>query len=195
MSDLLRECGRKVFHMLSLVYLAAYFMIGYPAILAWLGAWSAVVVAVESSRLYLPGFNDFLFRLFRGLSRPEERGHYSGVFHTTIGALVLIVLFGARPSFVAAGIWCVSLGDAAAALVGKSIGRVRILGGKKSVEGSAACFLVCAGACSALGFRPAAAAAAALAATVVELLPTTWFFNDNLWMPLATAAALALCAG
>ena len=102
MSDLLRECGRKVFHMLSLVYLAAYFMIGYPAILAWLGAWSAVVVAVESSRLYLPGFNDFLFRLFRGLSRPEERGHYSGVFHTTIGALVLIVLFGARPSFVAA---------------------------------------------------------------------------------------------
>jgi dolichol kinase len=194
-ADLLREAGRKTFHMLSLVYLAAYYLIGYPLILKWLSGWAVVVVAVETARLYLPGFNDYLFKLFRGLSRPEERGHYSGVFHTTIGALAVIWLFGDRPAYVAAGIWCVSLGDAAAALVGKAIGRLRLPGSKKSVEGSTACFVVCAAACLAVGFPPLAAAAGALAATVVELLPTTWFFNDNLWMPLATAVALRVCAG
>lgn len=195
MNELLREAGRKTFHMLSLVYLGAYYLTGYPAILKWLSAWAVVVVLVETARLYLPGFNDYLFKLFRGLSRPEERRHYSGVFHTTIGALAVIWLFGGKPAYVAAGIWCVSLGDAAAALVGKAIGRLRFPGSKKSVEGSAACFIVCAAACQLLGFPPASSALGALAATLVELMPTTWFFNDNLWMPLATAVALRACAG
>lgn len=194
MKELLREAGRKTFHMLSLAYLAAYFLIGYPRILAWLGVWTVVVVVVESGRLYWRGANDFLFGLFKGLSRPEERKRYSGIFHTTVGALIVIVLFGSQPRLVAAGIWCVALGDAAAALVGKAIGRIRLAGSKKSVEGSLACFLVCAAACRALGFGLPAAAAGALAATIVELLPTTWWFNDNLWMPVAAAAAVRLCA-
>lgn len=195
MNDFLRECGRKAFHMLSLAYLAAYFVIGYPLVLRWMAGWTVVVVVVETARLYSRAFNDFLFALFKGLSRPEERGQYSGILHTTLGALSLMALFGAEGKLVAAGIWCVALGDAAAALIGKSFGRHKFPGSKKSLEGSLACLAVCAAACRALGFPAAACLAGAAGATFVEFLPTTTWFNDNLWMPLATAAAIKLCAG
>jgi dolichol kinase len=194
MSDFLRECGRKLFHMLSLVYLAAYHLIGYPRVLGWLFSWMLVVGAVETARLYKGGLNDWLFSLFKGLSRPEERGHFSGIFHTTAGVLVIVLFFGDFPRVVSAAIWCVALGDAAAALIGKSLGKRRLFGGKKTLEGSAGCFGVCFAACLLHGFHPVAAAAGALAATAVELVPTTSRVNDNLWMPVASAIALYLCA-
>jgi len=49
-----RECGRKAFHMLSLAYLAAYHLIGYPGVLAWMAAWTALVTALEFGRLRAP---------------------------------------------------------------------------------------------------------------------------------------------
>jgi len=38
-----------------------------------------------------------------------------------------------------------------------------------------------------------AAFASALAVSLVELLPTTGWFNDNLWMPVASAVVLRAC--
>lgn len=188
-----QEMQRKAFHMLSLVYLLAYWLIGYPRVMPWMYAWAAVVVVVELGRVYIPGINRFLMRgIFAKLSRPEEHKHVSGIFHTTLGVLILWAFFGDQPKLVAAAIFCVAFGDAAAAIVGKSIGRTRLFGSKKSVEGSAACWAACFLSCRLTGFGALACAAAATASTAVEWFPTTAWFNDNLWLPVAAAGALRL---
>ena len=192
-AELGREILRKTWHMASLAYLAAYKLIGYPRIAGWLAAWSALVAAVEFGRLYVPRLNELLFKAFGILARPEERGRVSGILHTTLGALLLILAFGRRPAIVAAGLLYVALGDAAAALVGKSLGRHRLPGSRKSIEGSLGCFAACAAVGWGMGFPAPAVLLAAATATGIELLPTTALFNDNLWMPVGTAVVLSLC--
>ena len=71
----------------------------------------------------------------------SELNAFSGIFHTTAGCLAVMFWAGSKPAVVWASLLYLALGDAAAALVGKAAGRHKIAGGKKSVEGSAACFL------------------------------------------------------
>ena len=193
-SPLMREVARKSFHLLSLLYLAAYKLIGWPRVMPVMAVWVAVVVAVETWRLKSPAVNAALTNFFGGLAREEEHDKYSGIIHTTLGVWILWLCFGYYSRVVSAAIYYVALGDASAALVGKAIGRHRIGDSKKSVEGSAACFVVCllVGLAHRIHFGPALLAAAV--ATVVEFFPTTRWWNDNLWMPVVTATVLRLCA-
>ena len=190
MSDLKREFGRKAFHMLSLVYWAAFFFFGWPRIVYWMAGWLLIVVIVETARLRVPAVERRLVGLFEGMIRETERRYYSGILHTTAGSLAAMLIAGGDPVIVGAAIGSLAFGDAAAALVGKAFGRTKILGGKKSLEGSLACFAAAFAVAIGVGARPGAALASALAATAVELLPTTGFFNDNLWMPVASAVVL-----
>jgi dolichol kinase len=183
------EIGRKAFHMLSLVYLAAFHLIGYPRVIVPLVVWLVFVTVVETGRLASPRINRALTWFFRGMMRETEQRAYSGIFHTTAGCLGAMLIAGRQPRVVTAALLCLALGDAAAALAGKAWGRRRLPGSAKSIEGSCACLLVCLGVCLAAGLGLMPAVAAAFAATLVELLPTTRFFNDNLWMPAAAAAA------
>ncbi len=185
-----QEARRKAFHMASLLYLAGYLLIGYPRVVAPLILWSVFVAFVELGRLRWRRLNEFLFSIFGSLSRAEEKQHASGILHTTLGALIVVLAFGTDRRVISAAIFCVAFGDAAAALVGKPFGRHKIPGSKKSLEGSAACFLACLGVCMAHGYSAGASAAAAFIAAGIEFLPTTPWFNDNLWMPLGAACAL-----
>ena len=189
-SDLTRELGRKAFHMLSLVYWAAFAFFGWPRIVYWLGGWLILVLIIETARLYVPAVERRLVGLFEGMIRDTERRHYSGIVHTTTGSLAAMLIARGDPVIVGAAIGSLAFGDSAAALVGKAFGRANILGGKKSLEGSLACFAACYAVAIAVGVRPGAALASALAASAVELLPTTGFLNDNLWMPVAAAVVL-----
>jgi len=188
--ELSREFGRKAFHMLSLVYWAAFAWLGWPRILYWLVPWLVVVLIIETARLRIPAVERTLVGLFEGMIRDTERRHYSGIAHTTTGSLISMLIASGDPVIVGAAIGQLAFGDAAAALVGKAFGRTKILGGKKSLEGSLACFATCFAVAIGVGVRPGAALASALTACAVELLPTTGFFNDNLWMPVASAGVL-----
>lgn len=190
MTDLRRELGRKAFHMLSLVYWAAFTFFGWPRIATLMSVWLFVVLIIETVRLHVPIVERTLVGLFDGMIRETERRHYSGIFHTTAGSLAAMVVAGGDPVIVGTAIGSLAFGDAAAALAGKAFGKTKILGGHKSLEGSLACLAACFAIAIAVGVRPGAALAAALAATAVELLPTTGFFNDNLWMPITSAVVL-----
>ncbi|MBI3287978.1 MAG: hypothetical protein HYZ74_00490 [Elusimicrobia bacterium] len=192
MSDLRRELRRKAFHMLSLAYLAAFCAVGWPASAYAMGAWLAVVIAVETARLRVPAVERALVGFFTGLIRDTERRHYSGIFHTTLGSWAAMLIAGGDPVIVGAAILQLALGDAASALAGKAFGRVRLFGGLKTLEGALAGFAVGFAAAVACGVRPGAAFAAAGAAAAVELLPTTGWLNDNLSIPLVSAAVLRL---
>ena len=189
-SGLRAEFGRKAFHMLGLVYWAAFVFFGWPRIGYWLAGWLLVVTAIETARLRVPAMERFLFGLFDGMIRDTERTHFSGIIHTTAGSLAAMLIAGGNGAIVGAAIGQLTFGDSAAALAGKAFGRTKIRGGKKSVEGSLACLATCYAVAVACGVRPGPALASALAATAVELLPTTGFFNDNLWMPVASAVVL-----
>ena len=186
MSELRRELGRKAFHMLALVYWAGFALLGWPRVGWVMAAGLVVVLLIETARLKVPRIERFLVGLFDGMMRETERRHYSGIVHTTAGSLAAMLIAQGDSAIVGAAIGQLAFGDAAAALVGKAFGRTKILGGKKSLEGTLACFA------AGCGMRPGAAFASALAASAVELLPTTEWFNDNLWMPTASALVLAL---
>lgn len=192
MTDLRKEFGRKAFHMLSLLYLGAFYLLGWPRAGWAMALWLPVVTVIETLRLKAPAIQRFLIGWMGGLMRDSERNHFSGIFHTTAGSLAAMLIARGDPMIVGAAILQLALGDAASALAGKAFGRVKLFGGRKSLEGSLAGFAVGFAAALACGVRPGAALAAALAGSLAELLPTTPWFNDNLWIPVASAAVLVL---
>ena len=191
MNGLRKELGRKAFHQLSLVYLGAFHLIGWPAAKTWMFVWLAVVFAAETARLYAAPVARGMLAIFGGLIREAEHKHYSGILWTTVGCLAAMLIGRGDPLIVNAAVLQLALADSASALAGKAFGRVKLFGGQKTLEGSLAGFAVGYAAALACGARPGAALAAAAAGALVEVLPTTPWFNDNMWIPIASAAALA----
>lgn len=190
--DLKREFGRKAFHMLSLGYLGAFHLLGWPRMGWVMAVWLPVVLLIEVARLKIPAIERTLVGFFEGMIRETERKHFSGIFHTTAGSSAAMLIARGDPVIVGAAILQLALGDAASALVGKAFGRTKLFGGAKSLEGSLAGFSVGFAAALACGVRPGAALVAALAGALAELLPTTVWSNDNLWIPVASATALRI---
>ena len=95
--DLRREILRKAFHFLSLIYLAAYFVLGQGLALAAIGAWIALEAWIEALRLNRPAVNEALMRFFGGIHRESEARKVSGVLWTSLGCWLTIAAFGARP--------------------------------------------------------------------------------------------------
>src|SRR5262249_4418725 len=141
--DLIREVGRKAFHLLTLVYWGAFLFFGYPRVLYWLAGWLVVVALVETARLRIPAVSRFLMTIFDGMIREAERTHYSGLLHTTAGSLLAILISGGNGAIVGTAVGQLAFGDAAAALAGKAFGKTRPAGSRKSLEGSLACLAAC----------------------------------------------------
>lgn len=192
MSDLSKELGRKAFHMLCLGYWAAFAYFGWPRVGYMLAGWLVVVLIIETARLRIPAVERRLVAAFDGMIRDTERTHYSGILHTTTGSLAAMLVARGNPVIVGAAIGQLAFGDACAALAGKAFGKTKILGGKKSLEGSLACLSACFAVAVLVGVPPGAALLCSAAATVVELLPTTGLFNDNLWLPVVSAVVLTI---
>ena len=190
-TSLLREMPRKIFHLLSLLYYVLYRTLGLKRTIFWMALWTIAVSAAETARLCFPAWNRIILRPFSSIVRPEENNRVSALFHTTLGSLLAFVFFGKDPKSVAFALGCAALGDAAAALGGKALGRHSI-GPGKTLEGTLSCLAVCMGIGLFLGLGWAPSLFAAAAATAVEYAPVTSWFNDNLWMPLVAAGALQL---
>jgi len=82
------------------------------------------------------------FTFFGSMLREEETHKVTGSTWVIGAALICSIIFRnySHISFMVLTLFI--LGDAIAAVVGLSIGRIKILG-KKSLEGSLACFLLC----------------------------------------------------
>jgi len=180
------EIKRKLFHSLALVYLGIYLLLPKPMALGILGGLLLVCAAVEGIRLYNPLFNDWLLKKFGGIHRDEERHKPSGIVWTVLASFLVMLLFPQRSVVILAHLYLV-FGDASAAIIGKRWGRHYF--GKKSWEGSMACFVACI-LCGLPFFSMGMAIVGALVATVAEAIP--WPLNDNLWMPLVSAAVLSI---
>lgn len=181
--------------MLALVIPLGMWGLGMPTALYVLVCCASIAVAADVGRAYSPRFNEWIRWIFGALMREEELPNHknrvilNGATCVLVGALLLALIFPLR---VAVPVLTMTmLADAAAALVGRRMGRHSWGTLSATVEGSAA-FLLTGLAVMALfprlAFWPAAASVAV--AAVVEALPLP--LNDNIRVPLSAAAVLVL---
>jgi dolichol kinase len=177
----------------------------YPPVLA--AAASVLFTFVEVARLRSEAVQRLFYRMSGSALRPEESKKMTGATYICYATLGCSLLFMEHPqvSFIVlcAFIW----GDAAAALVGQSLGRIKI--GGKTIEGSLGCFFLCLALFFLVfplvprlldpwkGVFPAAMPfVASLFITVMELFPISYkrntVINDNLTVPMATGIAIML---
>jgi dolichol kinase len=128
----------------------------------------------------------------------------TGATYICASSLICAVVFRNQPHIAAIVLGAFIWGDAIAALVGQSIGKIKI--GKKSMEGSIACFALCMA--MFLLLFPAApglldawgktvplplAIIASFCITIMELFPLrlgSFTINDNLTVPVVTGAVM-----
>lgn len=184
------EIKRKIFHILTLIYVLAYWYLPKTFVLACLFIAIIIVLAGEYIRSKNEKFNIFILKILGGVHRKTEEHKISGLPWTLAGAFLTILLFENK-TFVLTSFLYLAFGDAVAALFGKAFGKHKIYAGK-SLEGSIACFI----ACFIVGFLILPswqfALAGALCATLIETVP--WPLNDNFWMQILNAGILTYMA-
>lgn len=186
-----QEAGRKLIHSAASVAAALIVLLDpyhYGRSIILTGA--ATALAVELVRRFSPRTERLFQQAFGRMLRHRERRGITGASTLAIGTLAAV--YAAPPALAAAGVLMAGLGDAAGAIVGRNLGRLRLPGGK-SVEGSTACFVVAYGVAGMIpGITPMMALAGALVATTLEAASTR--LDDNLVLPLAATLTLRLVA-
>lgn len=182
------EVGRKGLHLLALSIPFGMWWLGMPAALYVLGGAALIAVAADIARAYSHSFSAFIRGVFGPLMRADELPEvgtgvrFNGATCVLIGAALMALLFPLR---VAVPVLAMAmLADAAAALVGRRVGRHSWGSLPATVEGTTAFVvtgLVIMAFFPAVAYGPAAAGV--LVGAVVELSPLP--VNDNIRVPVA----------
>ena len=182
-----KELFRKSFHTLfGVVFLLLIWFAGVQLSTIIIGV--CLLVGMAVSLLILKGYKvPLFFNIVKSVERKHEK-HFPGkaaiLFFAS--ALILLVLFRTEPTLILAALSVEVFADSAAAIVGRAIGKHKLLN-KKTWEGTITCFIV-ALACLLFFYATPIALIAALAATVIEVLPG----EDNLWVPIGTGIVLKI---
>ncbi len=163
---------------------------------------AALAIGGDIARARSIGARRWLHRVFGTLMRPEEMPPLggpivlNGATWMCVAAAFCTAVFS--PAIAAAALAIQMLGDGAAALVGRRFGRTRLGKTSKTMEGSVAFLAVAFVAACVVAQWPGAelgvlaCSVGALVGAVVESLPLQ--VNDNISVPLASAAAMLLFA-
>jgi dolichol kinase len=181
------EIGRKTIHISAIAIPVGYYFLPEQTGRIGLLILTALCFAIDVIRLNSPRVRTFFFMFFGRLVRDHERFNLLGSSYLLLSSLICAYAF--EKPIAAASLAFLILGDSTAALVGRSIGRVRIFG--KTLEGSLACFIVC----LIVGLlipelSLTKAIAGAAMATLIELVPIP--LDDNLRIPLAAGFTMTL---
>jgi dolichol kinase len=206
------EISRKLLHLFALLMPVGIFYapkLSFPGLLVplFLLGLFLLSVIVEMLRFKIPAIQKAVLFFFGHMMRKEEHFVISGWTWVIGAAFLCSVLFKEKPhiSFMALSLFI--LGDAMAALIGISMGKIMI--GKKTLEGSIACFVTCIilftavfpfvpGLIEACGFKKGfpllTIMATSFVVTFFELIPLKISpritINDNLGVPVISGYIL-----
>ena len=185
------ETLRKAIHISSLII-----PLGYRYLLSFNRAWgfSLLLIAftlslvIEFYRFRQKDFHKTFSRIFGILLRKHERKDFTGATYMLFSAVICVAFFS--PLIASCAMAFLTIGDTFAALVGINFGKRWFNNGKKSLEGSLACFV----SCSIFGIlwldNPPLAILGALSATIAELCNIP--LDDNIKIPIASALVMTL---
>jgi dolichol kinase len=105
-----------------------------------LGFLTAGSVFLEYLRFHNDTVQKFFIAAGSSMLRKSEKNTFTGSTYIFMAAFLCSVIFINHPHIAFIALSLFILGDAIAAIVGISIGKIKI--GKKSLEGSAACFIL-----------------------------------------------------
>eukprot|EP00931_Biecheleriopsis_adriatica_P080256 TRINITY_DN53610_c0_g1_i1.p1 TRINITY_DN53610_c0_g1~~TRINITY_DN53610_c0_g1_i1.p1 ORF type:complete len:285 (+),score=43.15 TRINITY_DN53610_c0_g1_i1:84-938(+) len=193
------EIERKIFHLCGLLVPLIYQILltqGVDRSLCVGLCWSITLVGAGSdfARIHVPFVRDNW--PLKSILRDQEQNSLCGGSYFSLGCTLAIHLFA--PVIAMTSIIFLVMGDLSAALIGRSFGQTVCSmkigpGRKKSVEGSAAMFMVClVFGCtifSQIHLREYAVVIGALAATLTELYEP-FGVNDNVTIPILSGVAL-----
>ena len=183
-----QELRRKSIHLLGLIFPILYVFTTQHTAIIGVGCLLAFVLGIELLKAFFPAFRAMFMRIFSPMLRSQEqKGGLTGATYYLIGSFLCILLFDKTLAIVC--LCFLTLGDLFAALIGKQWGRIKLFS-RKSLEGSLACFIVCAAIALLIGLHPVVAIVGALVATLIELLPTG--VDDNITIPVISGLAMHL---
>ncbi len=176
------ELVRKSIHMLIALVPSLAAVLGSGITLGLLAGGTTFYTIAEAGRQQ--GKATVLISRITSLSiRDRDRGHFVlGPVTLGLGAMLTMFLYPAPVAAIA--IYALAFGDGLSSLIGKLVGRISLFGGRKTLEGSLACFVAVFGVAAQFVARPEQAFVIAVGATIIEALPTEDF--DNLILPLGT---------
>ena len=172
----MNEILRKGIHFTSILIVLVYFFLGKQATITLLISYLVVILTIEHFRLD----RGFKLPFVHFLLRKKEISSLGSHVYFTLGALVAVSVFSEHVAYAA--LLMTTFGDASAALVGKRIGRIRIFGNGKSLEGVIAEFIID----LAIGFFFLSSWPVAILMAAVATLVETYFvkIDDNLVIPV-----------
>lgn len=143
--DFSRELGRKLIHLLSIVFVLLYFGVanffGHKAGLLALAGLLIALLEIEYVRIELKAKLPILSYLWSRFRRRSEHQRVGGEIFFLLGAIIVFAVFDERIATVA--LLMTTFGDLTAALVGKYVHNIWIFEKKrKALEGALAQFLV-----------------------------------------------------
>lgn len=185
-----REIGRKTFHVSSLLipFVFRYFFHNNrKEAFVFLVPLALLAVFIDYLRLYNKDVKKIFLQTVGSLLREHELENLSGASYLMISAVIAIAFFPVDITFTALAF--LAIGDTLAALVGINFGSRKLMGTKKSLEGSLACFISTF--VFALFFvHPVVAVVGAIATTFAEFYPMG--FDDNIKIPLISGVAMTI---
>ena len=158
---------------------------------------SFIFLLVDFLRLRLTSVKSVFIVLFGSMLRRKELSSLTGASYLMLASLVCMLIFGYGTAGRVSGVFIaavsfLALGDTAAAIVGLSIGRVRIF--RKTLEGTLAGLIVCLIVAWVVSILPGLdlplgiGILGAVSASVVEALPIE--VNDNVVIPLLSCTVM-----
>jgi len=158
-----------------------------------------IFLLIDFLRLRVTSVKSVFIVLFGSMLRRKEFSSLTGGSYLMLASMVCLLIFGIGPEGRVSGVFIaaigfLALGDTAAAIVGLSIGRVRIF--RKTLEGTLAGLLVCIGVAwlvsilPGLDFPLGIGILGAVSASVVEALPIE--VNDNVVVPLLSGTVMMI---
>ncbi len=188
------ELKRKALHLVALIVPLGMHVLGRTGALWILVPSSVLAVGADVLRAHSAAFNAHIRRIFGPLMRTEELPApgegvvINGATSVLVGATLLTLLF---PLPVAVAVFAMTMtADAAAALIGRAIGRHRWPGRPHTMEGTAAFVVVGLLVMMPFGLGWAGTAAGVLTAAIAEASPLP--VNDNIAVPLLAATMVTL---